>query len=64
MAIKGAILGDIIGSQYEFKKPEDFNYKTTLLLSNICKFIYDTALSIITKYAVGNKIGFSTAYKF
>ena len=38
MAIKGAIIGDIIGSQYEFKRPKDFNYKTALLLTDKCNF--------------------------
>lgn len=33
MAIKGAILGDIIGSQYEFQRPANFDYKTAILLS-------------------------------
>lgn len=34
MAIKGTIIGDIIGSQYEFKKPKNFDNKTVDLLSN------------------------------
>lgn len=63
MAIKGAILGDIIGSQYEFKKPKDFDYKTALLLSDNCKFTDDTVLSLATKYAIENEADFSTAYK-
>ena len=32
MAIKGAILGDIVGSQYEFQRPKGFDYKTAILL--------------------------------
>ena len=34
MAIKGAIIGDIIGSQYEFRRPKDFDYKYTIEINN------------------------------
>lgn len=64
MAIKGAILGDIIGSQYEFKRPEDFNNKTAILLSENCKFTDDTVMSIATKYAIEHNIPFAQAYQF
>lgn len=63
MAIVGTILGDIIGSQYEFKKPKNFDYKTALLLTNKCRFTDDTVLTIATKYAIDNNIPFEKAYK-
>lgn len=63
MAIKGAIIGDIIGSQYEFCKPIDFDNKTAILLSENCKFTDDTVLSIATKYAIQHNISFAEAYK-
>lgn len=32
MAIRGAILGDILGSQYEFMRPANLDYKRVPLL--------------------------------
>lgn len=64
MAIKGAILGDIIGSQYEFKRPDNFDCKTATLLSDKCKFTDDTVMSIATKYAIEHNIPFAQAYQF
>lgn len=64
MALKGAIIGDIIGSQYEFRKPKGFDYKTAILLSDKCHFTDDTVLSLATKYALQNDISFTEAYKF
>lgn len=64
MAIKGAILGDIIGSQYEFKRPDNFNSRTVALLSNKCKFTDDTVMSIATKYAIEHNIPFAQVYQF
>lgn len=64
MAIKGAILGDIIGSQYEFKRPDNFDSKIAALLSDKCKFTDDTVMSIATKYAIEHNIPFAQAYQF
>lgn len=64
MAIKGAIIGDIIGSQYEFRKPAGFDNKTAVLLTENCKFTDDTVLSLATKYAIQHNISFAEAYKF
>lgn len=63
MAIKGAIIGDIIGSQYEFKRPKDFNYKTALLLTDKCNFTDDTVMTLATKYAIEHNISFANAYR-
>lgn len=35
MAVKGAILGDILGSPYEFYKPDDFHWKTVPLTGKL-----------------------------
>ncbi len=51
MAIKGAILGDILGSQFEAGKPEEFDYKTTPLLSGLCDFTDDTVTTLAVKKA-------------
>lgn len=64
LAIKGAILGDIIGSQYEFKRPDDFDNKTALLLTEKCSFTDDTVMSIATKYAIEHKMDFTKVYQF
>lgn len=62
MAIKGAIIGDIIGSQYEFKRPENFDNKTAVLLSEKCEFTDDTVLTLATKYAILNHKSFAEVY--
>lgn len=62
MAIKGTILGDIIGSQYEFKRPKDFDYRTAELLTNKCKFTDDTVLTLATKYAIDNNMKYAETY--
>lgn len=63
MAIKGAIIGDIIGSQYEFKRPKDFDYKTAVLLSDKCRFTDDTVMTLATKYAIDQNLPFANVYQ-
>lgn len=48
MALKGAILGDICGSQYEFRRPKDLDYKNCELFTDKCMFTDDTVMSIAT----------------
>lgn len=62
MAIKGAIIGDIIGSQYEFQRPADFDNKTALLLTEKCEFTDDTVLTLATKYAILHDKPFAEVY--
>ena len=62
MSLKGSIIGDIIGSQYEFRRTKDFDYKTAPLLTERCRFTDDTVLSIATKYAILKNIPFQKAY--
>lgn len=54
MAIIGAVLGDIAGSQYEFTKmrPEDLDWKNCELFTKKCRFTDDTVLTIGTKKAI------------
>lgn len=54
MGLKGAILGDISGSQYEFSnmRPNNLDWKNVPLFTDNCKRTDDTILSIATKCAV------------
>ena len=66
MALIGSIIGDIIGSQYEFPswRPDDLDYKNCELLTDRCEFTDDTVMSIATKYAIEHyKCNFAKAYK-
>lgn len=66
MALIGAIMGDIIGSQYEFPsmRPDDLDWKHCKLFTDECEFTDDTVMSIATKYAIDHyKFDFSKAYK-
>lgn len=66
MALIGSIIGDIIGSQYEFPsmRPDDLDWQNCELLTDRCEFTDDTVMSIATKYALDNYKGhFSRAYK-
>lgn len=60
--INGAILGDIVGSRFEFSKPDRFNHKTVSLFDNNCFYTDDTVLTVATKYAVLNQISYRDAY--
>ena len=63
MALTGSIIGDIIGSQYEFKLPENFNPKSAELFSDKCRFTDDTVMSLATKYAIINNKTFANSYQ-
>jgi len=54
MAIIGAILGDIVGSHYEFRgqRPKDFDHNSSPFFTEGNKFTDDTVLSIATKAAI------------
>lgn len=59
----GAILGDIIGSRFEFskvsKKSEDFE-----LFTDKCEFTDDTVLTIATMDSILNNIPFDKSYSY
>ena len=56
MAIKGAILGDILGSQYEFGRPETLDWETVpLYQKSKCSFTDDTVMTLAVKKAIIEK---------
>ncbi len=52
MAVTGAILGDISGSQFEFHKPEHLDYKNCPLFTEQCEFTDDTVMTLAIKEAI------------
>jgi ADP-ribosylglycohydrolase len=53
MAVKGAVLGDILGSQYEFWRPKDLDWKhVELLRSEYAAFTDDTVMMLAIKKAI------------
>lgn len=50
MALIGAILGDISGTQYEFDRPSD--WKNCELFTEKCYFYDDTVMSLAIKHAL------------
>lgn len=63
MAIVGAILGDISGSQYEFNRPKNLDYKNCELFTDKCSFTDDSVMTLATKLSVKNNIPFADAYR-
>ena len=63
MAIIGAILGDISGSQYEFRRPGNLNWKKCELFTDRCYFTDDTVMTLAAKYAIQNNTPFADAYR-
>lgn len=49
MAVIGAILGDIAGSQYEYDRPEDLDWKNCELFTEECDFTDDTVMTLAVK---------------
>lgn len=53
MAVKGAILGDILGSQYEFNRPNNLDWKNVPLFdSTKIGFTDDTVMTLAIKKAI------------
>lgn len=63
MAIVGAILGDIAGSQYEFQRPKNLNWKKCELFTDNCYFTDDTVMTLAAKLAVKKNIPFADSYR-
>lgn len=63
MAIIGSIIGDIIGSQYEFKKDDNFDADKSAMFTDNCRFTDDTVMTLATKYALLNNVSFVKAYQ-
>ena len=52
MAVIGAILGDIAGSQFEFDRPDNLDYKHCELFTDKCSFTDDTVMTLAVKKAI------------
>lgn len=53
MAIKGAILGDILGSTYEFGRPKDLGWVNVPLLDEkTAHFTDDTVMTLAVKAGI------------
>lgn len=65
MAIIGAILGDIAGSQYEFpsKRPTKLDWKYCGLFTDKCNFTDDTVMTLAVKSAIKNNKSFEELYR-
>ena len=55
MAVVGAILGDIAGSQYEFHRPEGLDFRHCELFTERCRFTDDTVMTLAVKKAILEK---------
>lgn len=49
MAVIGAVLGDIAGSQFEFNRPENLDYKHCELFTSRCSYTDDTIMTLAVK---------------
>lgn len=57
MAILGAVLGDILGAQYEFDRPKDLDWKNVPLLGeNIIGFTDDSVMALAIKKALDENL--------
>lgn len=63
MGIVGSILGDIAGSQYEFRRPKDLDWNTCELFTNSCHFTDDTVMTLAVKLAIKNNKSFADSYR-
>ena len=63
MAIIGAILGDIAGSQFEFNRPNNLDWRHCELFTDKCHFTDDTVMTLATKMAVLNNGSFAKYYR-
>ncbi len=53
MAVKGAVLGDILGSQYEFNRPKNLDWIGSPLISGLpMSFTDDTVMTLAVKKAL------------
>lgn len=52
MAVTGAVLGDISGSQFEFNKPHNVDYRHCGLFTENCTFTDDTVMTLAVKKAI------------
>lgn len=63
MALIGAILGDIAGSQYEYDRPRNLDWKNCELFSDHCEYTDDTIMSLAVKFAADHDGNYEAAMK-
>lgn len=63
MAIIGSILGDIAGSQYEFTRIKDLDWKNCELFTDKCRYTDDTVMTLAAKLAILNDNAFEKYYR-
>lgn len=63
MAIIGAILGDIAGSQYESRRPKNLDWKHCELFTDKCRFTDDTVMTLAAKLAIKNNVPYEDSYR-
>ncbi len=63
MAIIGAILGDIAGSQYEYCRPRNLDWRHCELFTDNCSYTDDTIMSLAIKFAVEKNCDYEQAMK-
>lgn len=63
MAIIGTILGDISGSQYEYERLKNLDYRHCELFTERCEFTDDTVLTLAVKYAIVNNVSFASTFR-
>lgn len=56
MAVTGAILGDIAGSQYEHRRPRDLDYKNCEIFTKDCHYTDDTVMTLAVKKALQHSL--------
>lgn len=61
--MKGVILGDIIGSRFEFSKDRQNKSEDFELFTNKCSFTDDTVLTVATMDSILNNIPFDKSYR-
>lgn len=60
MAIKGAVIGDILGSQYEFDRPRNLDWRNVPLISDLrMGFTDDSVMSLAIKKALDENLPFA-----
>lgn len=63
MAVTGAILGDIAGSQYEHRRPRDLDYKNCEIFTKDCHYTDDTVMTLAVKKALQHNLNIAETFQ-